>query len=394
LLSVEEMVLENISVLDLTGLLPGPFCTQLLADFGAQVIKVEGPGGDKGRVLGAKLHSETGSFVMLNRNKKSLSLNLKREKGKEIFFRLAERSDIIIETFRPGTVGRLGIGYETIKKINPRIIYCSLSGYGQEGPYRDRPNHDINFLGLSGLLDITGFEGSFPVIPGGQIGDITGGLLAAIGILLALHARERTGVGQYVDVAMMDGVLAGLAVTFGEYLATGAVPGRGKGLLNGGYACYSVYETKDNLYWSVGAMEPHFWEALCRSFNKEELISRQFSDQGVQAAMTREMAEVFKKKTQDEWVEFFKDKDIPCEPVLSLDKVANHPQIQFRKMITEIDHPREGRIKQLSTPIRLSATPAEIYAPPPLLGEHSGEILRSLGFSAEEIEGLTKEGVL
>jgi crotonobetainyl-CoA:carnitine CoA-transferase CaiB-like acyl-CoA transferase len=388
------MVLQGITVIDLTGLLPGPLATRILGDFGAEVIKVEGPGGELGRLVGPRVRSEPGPFLVLNTNKKSICLNLKEEKGRRIFLRLAAGADIILETFRPGVVDRLGIGYKDIESINPRIIYCSLSGFGQDGPWRERPNHDINYLALTGLLDIMGAGGANPIVPASQIGDITGSLLSVVGILLALHERERTGKGQFVDVAMMDATLLALSVYFGDYLATGVPPGRGRELLNGGYACYNVYETKDGLFMSLGSVEPHFWAAFCRLVNKEELIARQFSDPAPQSAMIGEIARVFRNKTQDEWVRLTKDENFPCEPVLSLDKAVTHPQVLSRRMVTEIDHPTEGRINQLGVAIKLSASPGALARPAPLLGEHTREILGRLGYSPDEIALFYKEGVI
>lgn len=388
------MVLQDVTVLDLTQQLPGPFCTQVLGDFGATVIKIESPGGDTIRTIGWKMKDESGPFLTLNRNKKSIVLNLKTKKGQEIFHRLSEKADVIIEGFRPGVVSRLGIGYESISKINERIVYCSLSGYGQDGPYRDRPGHDINYVALGGMLGLTGKEGSRPVIIGGQVADITGALLSVIGILLALKAREKTGKGQYIDIAMLDGVVSWLPGYLGEYMATGTIPDRSTMMLNGGCAFYNVYETKDGRFLSVGAIEPHFWRNLCEAIGHDTLIPDQFGPPGKQKEMIGKLRKTFKQKRLDEWTEFLAGKDVPCEPVLSFDAALSDPQVLFRKMITEMDHPKEGKIKQVGIPIKLSATPGRIATPAPSLGEHTYEILMEAGMTQEEITALVEEKIV
>lgn len=379
--------------MDLTRQLPGPFCTQILADFGAQVIKVEAPGGDPNRTQGPKLRRESAYFLGVNRNKRSVVLNLKADEGRKIFLRLAEKADIILEGFRPGVVERLGISYKEVAKINPRIIYCSLSGYGQDGPYRNRPGHDINYIALGGILGVTGKRGSPPVIPGGQIADLTGGFLAALSLMLGLWAREKTRKGQYIDVAMLDGVLSWLPLYLGQYMADGKIPRRGEMLLNGGYACYNVYETKDGAYMTLGALEPHFWEAFCKEVGRDDLIADHFTPGERQEEMIRQVQGIFLQKTQEEWIKRWETKDVPCEPVLSLEEVISHPQVLSRGMVKELTHPTEGRIRQLGIPIKLSETSAEIRTPPPLLGEHTDEILRGLGYSLQEVKRLRKKGL-
>lgn len=388
------MVLEDITVIDLTQLLPGPFCTQVLADFGANIIKIEGPGGDLARVLGTKIKKESGPFMMLNRNKRSAVLNLKEVKGRDVFFRLIKQADVVIEGFRPGVMDKLGLGYEEAAKINERIIYCSISGYGQTGPYRDRPGHDINYISIAGILGNTGIEGSKPIIPGGQIADITGGLLGVVGIMFALWTREKTKKGQYIDIAMMDSAVAWLPLVLGDYLPRKTEPKRGQELLNGGYACYNVYETSDNRYMSLGALEVHFWETFCREIGQESFIAKQFANKPTQAEMTAKIQEVFSRKTQEEWTVFFQDKNVPCEPVLSLEGVFSHPQVLDRDMVLDVNHRTEGKIKQLGIPIKLSMTPGQIRMPAPRLGEHTEEILKEFGLTTEEIGQLKDEKII
>jgi crotonobetainyl-CoA:carnitine CoA-transferase CaiB-like acyl-CoA transferase len=390
----DRLVLQDITVLDLTQLLPGPYCTQILADFGANVIKIESPAGDLTRVLGSKLQQESGPFVMLNRNKRSVVLNLKKHEGRDIFLRLAKQADVVVEGFRPGVLDNLGIGYEQATKINEKIIYCSISGYGQTGPYRNRPGHDINYISIAGILGNTGLDGSKPVIPGGQIADITGAFLGVVGIMLALWAREKTMRGQYIDVSMMDGAIAWLPIVLGEYMANKTGPKRGQDLLNGGYACYNVYETSDNEYMSLGALEAHFWETFCRETGQESLIAEQFADKQTQKEMIAKIQAVFSQKTGKEWTVFFQDKNVPCEPVLELEGVLSHPHVLSRDMVVDVDHPVEGKIKQIGIPIKLSMTPGEIRTPAPLLGEHTKEILQEIGITAEEIGRLADEKIV
>jgi crotonobetainyl-CoA:carnitine CoA-transferase CaiB-like acyl-CoA transferase len=390
-----EMPLSGITVLDLTRLLPGPFCSLLLADFGAEVIKVEQPGaGDYMRWYPPLVGDTGGMYLLLNRNKKSLTLDLSKPAGKEIFFRLARVADVVLEGFRPGVARKLGVDYEALAEANPRIVYCSISGYGQDGPYAGQPGHDINYLGYAGVLGMTGNAGGPPVVPGVQIADIGGGALAAAaGILLALLARERTGRGQFVDVAMLDGVISWLPTLAGGYFAGGEVPARGKTWLTGGYACYGVYQTKDGGYVSLGALETHFWERLCRYLGREEFIRWQFAEEK-QEEMRSFLEGVFLSRSRDEWVKIFREIDTCGGPVYNLAEVFEDPQVRHREMVFSLEHPRLGRIKQLGFPVKLSATPARVRLAPPDLGEHTKEILSRLGYPEEQIENFRREGVV
>lgn len=390
-----EMPLSGITVLDLTRLLPGPFCSLLLADFGAEVIKVEQPGaGDYMRWYPPLVGDTGGMYLLLNRNKKSLTLDLSKPAGKEIFFRLARVADVVLEGFRPGVARKLGVDYEALAEANPRIVYCSISGYGQDGPYAGQPGHDINYLGYAGVLGMTGNAGGPPVVPGVQIADIGGGALAAAaGILLALLARERTGRGQFVDVAMLDGVISWLPTLAGGYFAGGEVPERGKTWLTGGYACYGVYRTKDGGYVSLGALETHFWERLCRYLGKEEFIRWQFAEEK-QEEMRSFLEGVFLSRSRDEWVKIFREIDTCGGPVYNLAEVFEDPQVCHREMVFSLEHPRLGRIKQLGFPVKLSATPARVRLAPPDLGEHTNEILKRLGYPEEQIENFRREGIV
>ncbi|MCL6447641.1 MAG: CoA transferase [Armatimonadetes bacterium] len=390
-----SLPLEGIKVLDLTRLLPGPFCSLLLADFGAEVIKVEQPGpGDYIRWYPPLVQDTGGIFLLLNRNKKSLTLNLGTAKGKEIFYRLVREADVVLEGFRPGVAKKLGIDYETVKDLNPGVVYCSLSGYGQDGPYAAKPGHDINYLGYAGVLGITGRAGEAPAVPGVQIADIGGGaLMAAIGILLALMARRQTGRGQFVDIAMLDGVISWLPTVAGSFFVDGIVPGPGETRLTGRYACYDVYRTKDGRYVSLGALELHFWEKLCRFLGKEEYVKWQFVDEK-QDELRAFLREQFLLRSRDEWVEIFQQIDTCGGPVYNLAEVFADPQVLHRRMVFTLEHPRLGKIKQLGFPIKLSATPAQVRLAPPEPGEHTGEILTGLGYSPADLDALRKEGII
>lgn len=390
-----NLPLTGIQVLDLTTMVPGPMCSMILGDFGAEVVKIEQPkGGDLARFSQPKLGDTSGHYLMFNRNKKSVTLNLKSDKGKEIFYQLAAQADVIMEQNRPGVVKKLGIDYKTIEKLNPRIIYCSISGYGQDGPYAQLSGHDINYLSYAGVLGVTSRKGQRPTIPGVQIADIGGGTLnSVIGILLALMARQQSGKGQYLDIAMMDGAIGWLGYIATDYFFGGKIPGPASTLLNGKNACYEVYETKDGGYISLGAVEPHLWANLCRYFGKEEYIKMQ-RDVDKQDELFTFLKEQFLSRDRDEWVEVFKNVDACTAPVQNLDEVFNDPHVLHRQMVFEMDHPRLGKMKQLGFPIKMSDTPAQARLAPPDLGQHNEEILGGMGYTSDEIQNLREQGIV
>ncbi len=380
--------LAGFKMLDLSRLLPGPYCSLLLADLGMEVLKIEDPEqGDYMRLMGPIRKKDSAYFLSLNRNKKSMVLNLKVKEGKEIFYQLINTYDIILEGFRPGVIDRLGIGYEELKKRNPEVILCSLSGYGQDGPYRDRSGHDINYIGLGGVLELTGTKEIGPIIPGVQIADIGGGaLMAAIAILSAVIHRQKTHQGQHLDIAMHDGVLSWLSIHAGKYLADQIVPQRGEMHLSGRYACYQVYPTKDERYMSLGALEPKFWQNFCEAIGKKDLISKQFIEGEERIRIIHEIRDLFRTKTLTEWVDFFKEVDACCEPVLTLDEVFKHPQVLHRGMLIEYEHPTEGQVQQVGNPIKCSLFPFKSPTPSPKQGEHTLEVLKEIGYSDREIQ--------
>jgi alpha-methylacyl-CoA racemase len=390
--------LSDIRVLDLSRLLPGGFCSLLLADFGAEVLKVEDTGmGDYIRwsppyYEGAEDSAKSALYLALNRGKRSIRLNLKEERGREVLLKLVKEYDVLLESFRPGVLDRLGVGYERLKQENPGLVYCAISGYGQDGPYRDRSGHDMNYLGLIGLLGLTGEKDGPPIQSGGQIADIGGGaLMAAFGIMAALHERRSSGEGQLVDVSMADGALSWLSLVAARYLCDGTVPKRGEPELTGGLICYRPYACKDG-WITLGALEPKFWQAWCLGVGREDLIEKQFERPGSEAHA--EVERVFLERTRDEWQEFATHNDCCLEPVLDLDEALDSELVKAREMVVELEQPGAGPVRQLGVPVKLSRTPGEVKAPGPALGEHTDEVLNSLGYGNEDIEALKESGAV
>ena len=393
--------LEGIKVLDLSRLLPGAFCSLMLADFGAEVIKIEDTEkGDYSRwvhpMLSDTMLEETISayFAVLNRNKKSIKLNLKTKQGTEVFLKLAESADIVLESFRPGVMDRLGIGYTKLRETNPRLIYCALTGYGQNGPYKNLPGHDINFLAIAGILGMQGIRDGPPILSGVQIADIGGGTLMALsGILLALMARKKTGKGQFVDIAMLDGAISWLAQHAGNYFGNHIEPQRSKMNLNGGYACYNIYEAKDHKYLALGALEEKFWAEFCKAINREDLIEKQYLEDE-QLKIIEELQAIFYQKTSAEWLQYLKSYDTCITSINTLGEALSDPQVIHRNMVTKIRDPHTGKeMYQLGNPIKLTETPATLRSAPPRYGEHTVEILTSLGYTENEIQKMLQEGV-
>lgn len=369
-----KLPLENIRVLDISRLLPGAVCTFLLSKLGAEVIKVEErETGDYLRYVPPFIEGKSCYFIFLNKGKKSITLNLKEEKGREIFYELSKKSDVILEGFRPGVVEKLKIDYPTIKNINPQIIYCSLSGYGQTGPYKERSSHDINYISLSGILNLTGKEKEI-VIPPVQIADIGGALISALTIIASLYKRRETKTGEYIDVAMLDTTFIFSIMIFAKYFADRERIEREKFFLSGGVPCYNIYKTKDERFISIGALELKFWEKFCREIKREDLISLQFAGGEEGERVKKEIQEIIKEKTLKEWQEFFKDKDLCVEPVLEIEDVISFPQIEERGIFLD---------KEIDFPAKFFTFKPVSYLKAPELGEHTEEILKEIGYEKE-----------
>ncbi len=352
----------------------------LLADFGAEVIKIEEPDiGDYARSSHPKIGKDSAVFHSLNRNKKSVCLNLKSQEGKDTFLKLVETADVVVESFRPGVMERLGLDYERLKKINPGLIYCAITGYGQTGPYANLPGHDINYISVAGLLSLMGEKNGKPIVPATQIADIGGGALpAVIGISFALIERAKSGIGQLVDISMLDGVISWLQTVLPDYLLTEVSPKRGEPVLSGGYACYSTYETKDKRWLSVGALEPKFWEVFCRTIKKEEFIPLLEAPLHEQHRLKYEIQNVMLEKTQSEWLALFSDTESCVTPILNFEEMIHDPHVIERDMIQAISYKSCGTYKQIGIPIKLSKTPGKIQTQAPTLGEHTHSILEEL----------------
>jgi len=394
--SPPRRALEGLVILDLTRLLPGAFCSQILADMGAEVVKIETPdGGDYNRSWEPKAKEESGSFLLLNRNKKSLTLNLKTEQGKAVFRRLAATADVVLEGYRPGVMDRLGLSYETLRQDNPGLVYCAISGFGQDGPMRLSVGHDLNYLAIAGALPLFARPGEGPSVPGLSIADVGGGsLMATTGILAALRSRDATGQGQFVDISMTDGTVAWLALHGADHLFGGIEPRGGERPFIGQAPCYAVYLCADGRHVALGALEAHFWDRFCALADVPTDLRTHYPV-GAEADRQRAaIARIMLGRSRDEWVALAEEADIPLSPVNSMAEAFRHPQLVHRRMLQEIDHPVEGRIPQLGFPIKLSETPCDMRAPPPLLGEHNEAVLAAAGYSAEDIVALREGGAI
>jgi len=386
--------LEGMRVLDMTWVGPGPFCATILGDLGADIVKIHEP--DPERRGGLVKYSLLGSpgFPGL-RNCRTLGLDLKTTEGRGVFHALAKGAHVVMEGFRPGVVKRLGIDYSTIRGLNPGVVYASLTGYGQDGPYRDVVGHDINYVAISGLLGLTGHAQGAPVIPGVPVADFaSGGMSAAIGIMGALMARERTGKGQFVDVSITDAVVQTMSVWLNPYLVWGVVSRRGETWLGGHWPWYNVYRTKDGKYISVGALEPWFYANLCRLLGREDFIEHQYAEPEKKDEIFEYFRKAFLTKTRDEWMEVLRQKDTAVAPVYSIDEVAADPQLAARDMICELAHPTLGRVRQVGSMLKLSESPFQVRNWSTQFGQHTEEILLELGYDAGRISGLRRAGVV
>ncbi len=395
-----SLPLEGLRVLDLTRLLPGGFCSMLLADFGADVIKVEDTAaGDYVRWAppfyeGVERSAGSALFLSLNRGKRSIRIDLKSQAGKEVLLRLARDADVLLESFRPGVLDRLGVGYERLREENPGLVYAAITGYGQDGPGRERSGHDLNYLGLNGILGLSGEADGPPVSCAAQIADLGGGaLMAVVGVLVALRERDRSGLGQLVDCSMFDGSLSFLAMLAGEFLAGGPVPRRGELRLSGGIVCYRAYRCADG-YVTLGALEPKFWAAFCQGVGRPDLAEHAFDPPGSDAH--RALEAIFAERTREQWRAFAAEHDCCLEPVLDLDEALDSELVAAREMVVELEQPGARRpLRLLGLPFKLSRTPGDpARAPGPGLGEHTRAVLAEAGYSSAEIDALLEAGAV
>ena len=394
---MEKLPLEGIKVIDLSAVMSGPFCSQLLADFGADVLKIEPPGtGDMMRAFGPPfVKGESYYFLLHNRNKRSMTLNLQSAKGMEVFRKLATTADIILENFRPAVKKKLKIGYEDLKGDNPRLIYASISGFGQDGPYENRAGFDLIAQGMSGLASVTGWKETGPVRVGVAIGDSLAGIFATYGILLALFEREKSGKGQRVETSLLEGLVAVLGFQAAKYFGSDERPER-LGNDHGMVAPYGTFKTKDG-YMNIAAGNQAMWTRLAKTLGLENLTNdERFLTVAERvknlAEMARLLEEKLAEKTNKEWEALLDEAGVANGPILHIDEVFQDPQVLHQKMLLEMDHPRVGKIKTLGFPVKLSQTPAQLKIPPPYMGQHTEEVLQELGYSPGEIEIMRKEG--
>ena len=383
--------LTGVRVLDLTRLLPGPVATLHLADMGADVIKIEDhAAGDYARILGDGPDGVSVFFRSVNRNKRGLRLDLKQAQGREVLLRLARAADIVVESFRPGVSDKLGIGYEALRAVNPKIVYCAITGYGQTGPLAMAAGHDLNYIGFAGVLDQIGIDAGQPAIPNLQVGDLLGGAMTAVmGILAALFDAQRTGQGRLVDVAMSEAVLAHNLFPLFALQTAGAVPARGGDILSGGDAGYGVYATADGRYMAVAPLEQKFWQVFCEAIGRPDWQARHGARGPAAAALRRELVELFASRSQAYWRDFFANVDCCVTPVLDVAEALEHPQFRARGMVVQADG-----LTQYAPPVKLSGWVFAVDRAAPSPGEHSEEILRESGFGEQEIAALQAASVI
>jgi len=389
------LAIDGIRILDMAWVGPGPFCATLLGDLGAEIIKIHEPYPERrGGLIKFAFPADSPDFPG-QRNCKTMGIDLKSDVGRGIFNELAQTADVIVESYRPGVVKRLGVDYDTIAKLNPRIVYASLSGYGQDGPYRGIVGHDLNYISIGGLLGMTGTSDGPPVMPGTLVADFAaGGMAAAIGILAALMAREKTGKGQFVDVSLTDGIVEMLYLWLAPYLIYGVDAKRGDTIFTGHYPWYNVYETKDGKYISVAAFESWFYANLCELLGREDFIEYQFAEGPMKDEIFRTFKQTFLTKTRDEWVEILRSKDTCFAPVYTLEEVATDPQLLARGMITEVPHPTLGSVKQVGSMLKLSDSPFQVRNWSTRFGQHTDEILSDLGYDGARIHSLRQSEVI
>ncbi|MFQ5612451.1 MAG: CaiB/BaiF CoA transferase family protein [Anaerolineae bacterium] len=387
--------LSSLRILDFTTLLPGPYASMMLADLGAEVLRVEAPHRPDMIRLSPPFDGDTSAWhALLNRSKRSIALDLKRPGAVEVVRRLVQTYDIVLEQFRPGVMDRLGVGYEALRAANPALIYCAITGYGQDGPYRDRAGHDINYLSLAGVMSHTGRRETGPIPLGVQVADVGGGSFGAVvGVLAAVVHRQNTGEGQFVDISMFDASLAWNALAASEFLVGGQNPGWEQGWLNGG-GFYDFYRTRDGRYLSVGSLEPKFWQGFCRAIGRPDLIERGYErDLDVQRALKAEVQATIAGRSLAEWLEVFAAVDVCVEPVLTVEEMLDHPQTRARGMVVDVSRPDGTAQRQIGSPYKFSRSQPDYKHIGAAVGAHTDEALGEVGYSSEEIEALRAAGV-
>jgi CoA:oxalate CoA-transferase len=384
---------DNLVVLDLTRVLAGPYAAMMLADYGADVIKIETPGtGDDSRSFGPFVGKESAYFMSLNRGKRSMTLNLKVPEAVALFKDMVKKADVLLENYRPGTMEKFCLGYDVLKEINPKLIYASCSGFGQSGPYMKKPAYDVIVQGMGGLMSITGQEGGEPTKAGASIGDIAAGLFTMIGVTTALHARDRTGHGQMVDVAMLDCQVAILENAIARYVTSG-VPPVPIGNRHSSITPFDAFKAEDG-YIIIAVGNDKLWAGFCRLVGRLELIKdERFQNNTARTTNQKQLKailnQIFPARTVAEWIAALDGAGIPCGPINTLDRLLEDPQIKARDMIVDIEHPVAGHLRMPGLPIKLSETPGEVSRPAPLLGQHTAEILAELlGFDAVRVAAL------
>ena len=388
--------LAGITILDFTRLLPGPFCTQLLCNLGAEVIKIEDPKlGDYMRSVPPIVHDVSYPFLMVNRGKRSLSVDLKTPEGQEIVHKLARGSDVVVEQFRPGVMARLRVAYDDLAMMNPRLVYCSFSGYGQTGPYKDLPGHDINFQALAGILGVTtGREDKAPAIPGVPIADLASGFNAALAILAALRVRDRTGRGEFIDVSIYDTAVTLMVLGLARFLATGEEPVAGETLLTGSFPFYSLYETKDGRWLSVATVEPKFWSRMCELIGAPDLAEKQFKDGAERFQVAQALADKFRGRTLAEWEALLAMENLPITGVKRVSEVVRDPHVKARGLLPVVDVSGLWKLQVIAHPAKHATLETRNPTRVPAKGQDTEEILRSLGYTARQIQTLAKKGVV
>ncbi len=387
--------LEGLLVLDFTRLLPGPFATQLLANLGADVIKIEDPAlGDYMRSVPPSLQGTSYAYLMVNRGKRSLAVDLKTKEGREILYKLVPKADIVMEQFRPGVMKKLGADYRTLARRNPKLIYCSFSGYGQTGPAKDVPGHDITFEAHAGILGVTADHDGRPAIPGVPMADLASGYNAAFSVLVALRTRDRTGKGEFIDVSIFDSAISLMVLNVARYLATGEEPVAGETLLTGTFPFYNLYETQDGGWLAVATVEAKFWEKMCELIGAPELAEVQFTDDREKARVAGTLRARFRTKSKADWESIFREANLPIIGVKTVADVVRDPQVRARDLLPVVDIPGLWKMQVLAHPAKHSVSETRTPSNAPAIGEDTEAILASLGYSSKQIEALAKKGVI